>query len=138
MLKPNTNVLKSKQKSGNKMTANNVLLYHTYRLVPCSAIIRDASSCIRWDKYRGPQQNTVQRTRNLRTVNPNVISPSNPSLRVQRTPQKRRQEECLPNNTGAHTYELTKTKAVCTGPPQVFAPDGIMELKAEVDTCLHL
>jgi hypothetical protein len=45
---------------------------YAHRLAACSAIIREASSCSRWDKYRDtpPPSLTLYRVRDLGTLSP--------------------------------------------------------------------
>lgn len=50
------------------MIPNNILYIRRSGL--CSAIIRVASSCSRWDKHRDPQSDIKQRIRHLATLSP--------------------------------------------------------------------
>ena len=54
---------------------------YTHRPVPCSAILREASSCSRQEQYRDPQPDNVQSVRDLGTSSPkpNVSIKSLPS-----------------------------------------------------------
>ena len=53
-------------------------------------MIREASSAADGNKYRDPQPDIMWRVRGLGTFSLNEMSPSNPSSRAVRNPQKRR------------------------------------------------
>lgn len=46
--------------------------HSTHRSIPCSAIIREAFSCRRWEQYRDTHLDNVKRMRDLETYNHTV------------------------------------------------------------------
>lgn len=46
------------------------------KLEPCSAIISEASTCNRWEKYRDSQPENMQRVKDLGTLSPKLLSSS--------------------------------------------------------------
>lgn len=72
---------------------------HTHRSVPCSAAIRDTSSCSRWKQIESHSQ-TLCRVRDLRSPSPD------PPLKDQgpwgRGGGKRKRKQGARNRTGAH------------------------------------
>jgi hypothetical protein len=55
---------------------------YTHVTVPCSAIIREASSVANGNKHRDPDLENVQRARDFGTLGPNDIFISNLSLQA--------------------------------------------------------
>lgn len=87
-MKSNTSVLKSKQKSSNKMTANNILLYYTYRLVPSQLSLEKLPPAAEENSETHSQ--TLCRVNDCRTFRHNGMSLPNPFPESSENPTKRR------------------------------------------------